>query len=328
MAQHYRNQKVDKDVYSLTIERIERIFDIFDNVTVSFSGGKDSTALLHVLKFKAGIDLPVIQYREPKFRERYAYSDQLIKEWGLEVYDYAPSRVAIADGPDVETGEIRFDMLKYYQCGSAATVLTLGTERPTESELESGKYLCAVTDFLNRPTGTFNFPWSAMFVGTKGSDKDLIKGDIPLAMDIRCVDGMPASLYAIREWTDEDVFEYLEMEGIEADPTRYVKHGGKWGNNPDKSLNADFYPICFNCVDRHQGRHVYCPKLAATVSNVSHHAPYEDMVFPDLGFKPIWNTTANDAGLAARTNGAGPSYDETDLTPAVSRNGCLEMTTH
>jgi predicted phosphoadenosine phosphosulfate sulfurtransferase len=47
MAQHYRNQKVDKDVYSLTIERIERIFDIFDNVTVSFSGGKDSTAVLN-----------------------------------------------------------------------------------------------------------------------------------------------------------------------------------------------------------------------------------------------------------------------------------------
>ena len=317
-----------KNLVLKTAEKMRAWHARWPNSAVLWSGGKDSTALLHVLKFKAGIDLPVIQYREPKFRERYAYSDELIKQWGLEVYDYAPSRVAIADGPDVETGEIRFDMLKYYQCGSAATVLTLGTERPTESELESGKYLCAVKDFLNRPTGTFDFPWSAMFVGTKGGDTDLIKGEIPLAMDIRCVDGMPASLYPIRDWSDENVFEYLETEGVAADPTRYVKRGGIWGNNPDKSLNADFYPTCFNCVDRHQGPHVDCPKLKARVSNISHLAPYTDLVFPDLGFKPIWNTTANDAAPAALTSGAGRCCEETEAMLPEYRNGCSTMTTH
>jgi hypothetical protein len=311
-----------------TVDRMQRWHRRWPKAAVLWSGGKDSTALLHVLKFKAGIDAPVIQYREPKLRERYAYSDKLVKEWGLEMYDYPPTKVAVADGPDVETGEMRFDMLKYYQWGSTAVVMSLGTERPTEQEIDSGKYLCGVTDFLHRPTGTFNFPWEAVFIGTKGRDTDLIKGEIPLAMDVRAVDGAPVNLYPLKDWSDSDVYGYLESEGVEVDQTRYVKRNGKWGNNPDKSLNADFYPICFNCVDRHQGRHVYCPKLAATVSNVSHHAPYEDMVFPDLGFKPIWNTTANDAAPAAPTNGAGPSFNETDLTPLASRNGCCEMTTH
>jgi 3'-phosphoadenosine 5'-phosphosulfate sulfotransferase (PAPS reductase)/FAD synthetase len=311
-----------------TVDRMQRWHRRWPKAAVLWSGGKDSTALLHVLKFKAGIDVPVIQYREPKLRERYAYSDKLVKEWGLEMYDYPPTRVAVADGPDVETGEMRFDMLKYYQWGSTAVVMSLGTERPTEQEIESGKYLCGVTDFLHRPTGTFNFPWEAVFIGTKGHDTDLIKGEIPLAMDVRAIDGAPVNLYPLKDWSDGDVYGYLESESVEVDPTRYVKRDGEWGNNPNKSLNADFYPICFNCVDRHQGRHVHCPKLAATVSNVSHHAPYEDMVFPDLGFKPIWNTTANDAAPAAPTSGAGPSFDETDLTPAASRNGCLEMTCH
>jgi len=241
--------------------------------------------MLHLLRFKAEIDIPVIQFRQPKFRERYAYSDRLIKEWDLTVYEYPASRYALADGPDVETGEVRFDLLHYFQWGSKAVVLSLGTERPKGGE----KYMCGLDDFLNRPTGTFNWPWGAVWIGTKGSDTDLIKGHVPLAQDIRYAEGSPVSLYPMRDWTDDDIFEYLESAGVEPDPTRYVKEG-KWGNNPDKSLNADFYPTCLNCVDRHQGSHVHCPKLNAQISNISHLAPYEDIVIPDLGFRPVeWN---------------------------------------
>lgn len=252
---------------------------------VLWSGGKDSTAMLHLLRFKAEIDVPVIQFRQPKFRERYAYSDRMIKEWDLTVFEYPASRYALADGPDVETGEVRFDLLHYFQWGTKAVVLSLGTERPKKGE----KFMCGLDDFLNRPTGAFAWPWGAVWIGTKGTDTDLIKGHVPLAQDIRYAEGSPVSLYPMRDWTDDDIFEYLEDAGVEPDPTRYVKTD-KWGNNPDKSLNADFYPTCLNCVDRHQGNHVHCPKLNAQISNISHLAPYEDIVIPDLGFRPVeWN---------------------------------------
>ena len=39
---------VDTDVYTLAIERTRRVFELFDHVAVSFSGGKDSTAVLNV----------------------------------------------------------------------------------------------------------------------------------------------------------------------------------------------------------------------------------------------------------------------------------------
>ena len=239
--------------------------------------------MLHLLKFQAGIDVPVIQFRQPKFRERYAYSDQLIRDWDLTVYDYPASRFALADGPDTETSEVRFDLLHYFQWGTKAVVLSLGTERPKEGE----KFMCGVDDFLKRPTGTFNWPWESVWIGTKNSDTDLIKGHVPLAQDVRHAEGSPVSLYPMRNWTDRDIYQYLEDNGVKADPTRYVKTKQGWVNNPDKSLNADFYPTCLNCVDRHQPNHVHCPKLKATVTNISHLAPYEDIVIPDLGFKPV-----------------------------------------
>jgi hypothetical protein len=239
--------------------------------------------LLHLIRYGAEIDTPVIQYRQPKFRERYAYSDRLIKEWDLEVYEYPPMKVALADGPDVNTGEVRFDMLHYFQWGRDCVILSLGTEKPKEGE----KFLCGVTDFLQRPTGTFNWPWGAVYIGTKFEDTDLIKGHVPLAQDIRIVDGSPVSLYPMRDWTDEDIFGYLEDNGIDPDPTRYIKENKQWKNNPDKSLNADFYSACFNCLNRHMGRHVHCPKLNATITNISDMAPYEDIVIDDLGFRPV-----------------------------------------
>jgi hypothetical protein len=274
---------MNQNLIDVTIEKVQRWSKRWPRSVVLWSGGKDSTALLHLIRFKAGIDIPVIQYREPKFRERYAYSDKLIKDWNLEVYDYPPAKVAITDGPDVETGEIRFDMLKYYKWGKNSVVMSLGTERPKLGE----NFLCGVDDFLQRPTGTFNWPWGAVYIGTKYSDTDLIKGHVPPAMDIRYAEGSPVSLYAMRDWSDKDIFDYLEENGIEPDPTRNIKVDGTWVNNPDKSLNADFYPVCFNCVNRHGDKHAYCPKLNATISNISHLAPYEDVVIPDLGFKPV-----------------------------------------
>lgn len=251
---------------------------------VMWSGGKDSTAMLHLMLEVAGVKPPVIQLREHRFRERYAYSDALIAKWGLEVYDYPPSKLELGSGPDVETGEMRFDLLKHYQWGSKLVSLCLGTERPTDGK----PYLCAVDDYLNRPTGTFNWPWPAAYIGTKNTDTDLIKGQVHLNQHVRIVAGAPVSLYPLRDWTDADVFNYLVQSGVQPDPTRYVEANGVWRNNPDKSLNADFYPVCVNCVDRHQGPTVYCPKLKGKITNISASVPYNDIVIDDLGFRPTW----------------------------------------
>jgi hypothetical protein len=272
-----------KDLLNSTIERALKWHKRWPKAVVLWSGGKDSTVLLHIIRYKCKIDLPVVHWREPKLRHRYAYADELIKKWDLEVYDYPASKIALTDGPDTETGIHRLDVLKYYQWGKACMVMCLGTERPKDGET----FLCAVDDCLNRPTGFFSWPWDAAYIGTKNSDEDLIKGSIPLSMDIRYSSGSPISLYLLRDWTDEDIFSYMESENITPDPSRYIKENGQWKNNPDKSNNADFYPVCFNCVDRRGPKHVYCPKLNGTISNISSLAPYEDLVIDDLGVRPV-----------------------------------------
>jgi hypothetical protein len=312
-----------------TVEMIRLWNANWSNSVIFWSGGKDSTVLLHLLKFRVGLDLPVCQFREPKFRERYAYSDKLIKDWNLTVYDYPPIKTSLTDGPDIETGEVRFDLLKYFQWGSACMVMSLGTERPKENE----KFMCGLSEHLARPTGTFNFPWNAVYIGTKNTDADLIKGNVAVKSHIRFADGSPVSLYPLKDWSDDDVYNYLELSGVEPDSSRYIKVQNKWINNPDKSLNADFIPVCLNCVDRHQGQQVYCPKFKAQISNVSEKAPYEDIVIDDLGFKPVdWSRsekclTANPAEHVAATNGHGQFSNEMDQIPKESQPNGFATTT-
>jgi hypothetical protein len=300
-----------------TLYRTEHWLLEFRNPVVLWSGGKDSTAMLHLLIFKLGVRLPCVQWREPRFRHRYAHSDLLAREWDLTLYDYAPGRIAIQDGFDIETGEPRFDFLKYYQWGHhSALVLSLGTEHPKEGE----PYLCGLTDVLQRPTGSFNWPWDAAFHGQKSADVDLIKGQVPLAQDVRRVDDSPTQLFPMRHWTDDDIFDYLEAEGVPMDPTRYDRASGKWGHKQDKSSNADYYPICWNCVNRHLSAPVWCPKLRSEVNSIAHLAPYEDNSIPEQGFKPTWNpnTTVNGVAHVAHTVGAGPSSGATAPTPQAS----------
>jgi 3'-phosphoadenosine 5'-phosphosulfate sulfotransferase (PAPS reductase)/FAD synthetase len=311
MNQHLQNL-VDE-----TLTRAEYWLREFRNPVVLWSGGKDSTAMLHLLIFKLGVRLPCVQWREPRFRHRYAHSDLLAREWDLTLFDYAPGRIAIQDGFDIETGQPRFDFLKYYQWGHhSALVLSLGTEHPKEGE----PYLCGLTDVLQRPTGSFNWPWDAAFHGQKSADVDLIKGGVPLAQDVRRVDDSPTQLFLMRHWTDDDIFDYLEAEGVPMDPTRYDRASGKWGHKQDKSSNADYYPICWNCVNRHLSAPVWCPKLRSEVNSIAHLAPYEDNAIPEQGFKPTWNpnTTVNGVAHVARTVGAGPCSSATAPTPPAS----------
>jgi hypothetical protein len=94
----------------------------------------------------------------------------------------------------------------------------------------------------------------------------------------------------MRDWTDEQVYAWLEDNGVMPDLDRYEKVDGVWGHKKDKSKNADYIPTCLNCIDRHNKESsAYCPKLKCNISNMSNLAPYEDIVFKDLGFKPIWN---------------------------------------
>ena len=63
-----KKEFIDQDVYSKAIERINYLYDSFDKVVVSFSGGKDSTAVLNctleVAKERNQLPLEVVFFDE------------------------------------------------------------------------------------------------------------------------------------------------------------------------------------------------------------------------------------------------------------------------
>jgi hypothetical protein len=311
-----------------TCRKVEHWLAASNSPIVLWSGGKDSTAMLHLVTHKVGAKLPVIQWREPRFRHRYAFSDMLAQAWDLEMYDYAPLGYALTDGYDIETTVPRFDFVKLYQFGQKSLALCLGTEEPQPEELASGRYLCGL-DALKRPTGTFNFVWDAAFHGQKSADVDLIKGQVPLAQDALVQAGVPTQYYPMRHWGDADVWNYLEAEGVPNDETRYEKADGVWRHRKDKSANSDYYPVCWNCVNRHLGDTVWCPKNQCETNNISSLAPYIDLQSQAQGFRPTWDSsTVNGVAHAAVTSGPGLSCDETEAMLPASRNGCCATTTH
>jgi len=264
-----------------TCRKAERWLSEFRNPCVLWSSGKDSTAMLHLLIHKVGVKLPCVQYREPWFRDRYELADALTRAWDLDVYDYAPGRIALTDGtaPD---GSHQVDFLKYQQWGvNTALMVAVGTQAPVEGK----PWRCGL-EALSRPLGTFAWPWDACFHGQKSADVDPIKGQVPLAMDVRRTPDAPTQLFLMREWRDADIWEYLEREGVPNDETRYGKDSeGRWHHMADKSRNADYPHICTACMSRKAPAAVWCPKVQAQVNNIAAHLPYEDHAIPEQGFE-------------------------------------------
>jgi hypothetical protein len=88
------------------------------NPCVLWSGGKDSTAMLHLIRYEVGAKLPCHAVaRAPLPLAATRFSDRLAAEWDLEVYDYAAGLCMLTDGYDIETGQPRFDFVKCYQFG-------------------------------------------------------------------------------------------------------------------------------------------------------------------------------------------------------------------
>lgn len=83
-----KKKDIDENVYDLAIKRINRTYDIFDNVVVMFSGGKDSTVCLNLA-------LQVAKERNKLPLDVFFFDEEAIP---YETIDYVKR---VADLPDV-----------------------------------------------------------------------------------------------------------------------------------------------------------------------------------------------------------------------------------
>lgn len=92
MAKIRKKEYINKNVYQETLDRIRYIFDSFDKVVVSFSGGKDSTAVLNctlqIAREKNKLPLKVVFFDEEaihpptiEYVERVKNNPEIDLEW-------------------------------------------------------------------------------------------------------------------------------------------------------------------------------------------------------------------------------------------------------
>ena len=239
----------------------------FPNSLVCWSGGKDSMALLHIMR-SMGINLPLIFFREPWQPWKYEFHDKLIRDWKLLVYTWHPQESAFQQTND------EFEVQNLYQLNSTSLTCPTGIVEPAEN----APWTCAL-DILKRPKqqALEMQPFQALWIGHKGCDSDpILGGDAGTRIEARFVPGQATMLFPLRDWTHDDVWEYLESHGVPYDDKRYEKTADGWREKANKLHNVDYVHACTRCLDRRENaaKFVPCPKLGMTVENIAHLVPW------------------------------------------------------
>jgi 3'-phosphoadenosine 5'-phosphosulfate sulfotransferase (PAPS reductase)/FAD synthetase len=235
-------------------EHAKALISAADTPALMCSFGKDSMVLLHLVRETIGL-VPLIYHRHPWFTFKNEFADHVINSWALEVYDYPPMACGVKVNAD------RLELVSRYPFGLSGMMdIPLNTEQPVPRR----PFVCGL-EFIRRPkTVVAQFPWKSVLIGHKSSDVDPYEGAVPLKSDTAVV-GHTKIAFPLRDWTDTDVWEYIEKHKVPYDKRRY--HGR--GELADKWCNPDYIHACTNCVDPRETQDtVWCPKFKRQVRNL------------------------------------------------------------
>jgi hypothetical protein len=242
-----------------TIEQIRTWLGEAMRPVVMLSFGKDSmvmAALIRAAKDGARFPIDVIYHRDPWFPHKHKFAEDVARSWGMRLHDFPP----VAAGVKVKPG--RLELVARYNCAGDGIDIPKNVCHP--DEYPRREYICGLQDWLLRPkVGDMFYPWDMVFIGHKSSDVDQFEGPVPLRVaETRC--GQARVVFPLRDWTDEDVWDYIERERLPVQRTRYnsrAELADKWHNN-------DYTHACTACIDpRVKVETVWCPKLRRQVPN-------------------------------------------------------------
>lgn len=224
--------------------------------------------LLHLF-LTIGKKLPIIFFREPWQPKKYKFQESVIAKFNLEVYTWHPYATAFQQNGD------EFEVQNMYQINT--TTLTCPTG--ITPIVEGLPHICAI-DILNRPKQTgLMADWDMIWIGHKGCDSDpILGGDAGTRINARFGTGWSNLMFPLKDWTNEDIWSYIESNDVPWDRDRYEKVDGSYREKADRSCNVDYVHACTACIDRRPEaqRFVYCPKFKGFVENASSRFPWYD----------------------------------------------------
>ena len=210
---------------------IREIKSRFKNPCILFSGGKDSTVLVYLVKqaCMGEVPFPVVHIdTEKKFKEVYEFRDKLVKDWNLNLR-VAKNMVALTHG-------INFDYGREKCCHLLKTV-------PLMEAIQSWGYDAVLVGIRRDEHSIRNkehyfsprdkeFKWNYA-KEKKGGDSGLESLQDPefFGWDIFSTDFKDANhvrVHPMLHWTEQDVWEYIKMKGIEVNPLYFAKNGKRY----------------------------------------------------------------------------------------------------
>lgn len=240
-----------KETEALVI--IKKAMEISQKPVALSSFGEDSLVLLSLMKRVMGCYPDVVFWEDglPKHKYRHAY--QSAENMNINLFIYPPTFA------DYWQTDGFFDVVHYfYVDGSRFLGLSSGC-RPYRAGED---YLCAVGDLLSYPTiDTYDFQWDFIFSGQKSCD-DLHITDRHEMQSAAVEFGDRFLIYPLHNWTDDDVWEYVERFALKVQKDRYEGNpGGREGTPENDKNNPNVAPTCYTCLDyNNEGREVWCPK--------------------------------------------------------------------
>lgn len=239
-----------------TIGRLEEWLEKFDQPVVMSSFGKDSMVMLYIIFRMMEKRIPVIYHGVPWEPWKNEWANKMIKEWHLEVYDYLP----IASGIKVRAD--RLEIVHRYMMGPKPHQTV---DLPVNILPRAKNFQCGMK-MLARPKGGIMYQWNLTLIGHKDCDVDQFEGHMPLKTDLVERDGMPTLAFPLKNWSDEDLWEFIEHRRIP------VQYGTRYIDRKEidfKDFNNDYIEACTACIDPRNPEKVFCPLVNREIPNVS-----------------------------------------------------------
>lgn len=202
------------------------------------SFGKDSLVLLHLFRH---LRLPVVTMIPPVLNQaEWANGLRVAQEWGVAIYGINPEASVLIEKNGYIAVQTRYGPLGWQQ-----------SVRPGTACLKDAIFVR--TPAVNEP-----LPFDMLIAGQKKGDPNFLgetMDDVPAKTTIN---GQTV-LHPLRNWTDKDIWDYIDAYQIPVDVARYdVKARAEIDNT--KASN-DRVHGCVACLDhRNIGQDVLCPK--------------------------------------------------------------------
>jgi 3'-phosphoadenosine 5'-phosphosulfate sulfotransferase (PAPS reductase)/FAD synthetase len=239
-----------------TVGIIEDQLSKSERPALACSFGKDSIVMLFlVLQFKP--DIPVIYLKGLTHPTKHNFVKRITRELGLNLVIPEPKfKDLLAKGDHVELIEI-------YELAPGKLLYF-----PIESEpyyIPNALSHCIVENVME-PTIATPLNFDSLFIGHRGDDTDPTHGDMPLKDYVVDTGGFNV-IYPLRDWAEEDIWEFSKDNLIPQNIERYTG---------DMRSNNDYFTACFECLKPGVSDMVVCPKLGTSIPRVGNNLMLEE----------------------------------------------------